>query len=142
MEIENYYGAHGDNIEKYQKYENQLTSIDGIKKIENMNFLEYIIENHLNSLTNNPLKFYFQIREEMGYYLLTDNGDNFSSHEFDEEEMSAISTYLEGSSVGINFENNLNLVYLELGELTEDINMSFVTKKYIDALTYINDMIE
>ena len=142
MEIENYYGAHGDNIEKYQKYEEQLANVDNIKKVENVAFLEYIIEDSENSLSKGNLKFYFQIREDMGYYLLTDNGDNFSNHEFDDEDKSAISTYLEGSSVGINFEDNLNLVYLELGELNEDINISFVTKKYIDALTYINDIIE
>jgi hypothetical protein len=142
MEIENYYGAHGDNIVKYQKYESQLANIENIKKVENVAFLEYIIEDSENSLTNTPLKFYFQIREDLGYFLLTDNGDNFSNHKFDDEDMSAISTYLDGSSVGINFENTLNLVYLEIGELTEDINISFVTKKYIDALTYINDIIE
>lgn len=142
MEIESYYGAHGSNIEKYKKYEEQLGNTENIKKIENMAFLEYVVEGSENSISSNNLKFYFQIREDLGYFLLTDNGDNFSGYKFDKEDQDAISNYLAGSSVGVNFDNNLNLVYLELGELHEDINISFVTKKYIDALTYINDMIE
>lgn len=142
MDIQNYFGAHSDNIEKYQEYEEELSSIEDIEKVESMAFLEYKIRNTTNSLTNQDLKFYFQIREDMGYYLLTDNGDNFKNHVFDDEEQESIANYLDGSSVGINFDNNINLVYLELGKIDEDINISFMTKKYIDALTYINDMIE
>lgn len=142
MEIGNYFGAHGENIEKYHKYEEQLSAIDGIKKIENVAFLEYVVLDTTNSISNENLKFYFQIREDMGYFLLTDNGHNFSGHKFDIEDQEAILHYLDGSSVGVNFDKDLNLVYLELGNIDENINMPFVTKKYIDALTYINDMIE
>ena len=75
-------------------------------------------------------------------YLFTDNGDNFKGFEFSKEHKDSILNYLDGNSVGINFEHNLNLVYLELGTLTDDMHVDFLAKKYIDAITYINDIIE
>ena len=60
-------------------------------------------------------------------------------HQFQQKNI--ILDYLDGSSVGINFENKLNLVYLELGTLIDDMHVTFLAKKYIDALTYINGLI-
>ena len=39
MEYESYFGAHGDNIEVYQKYESELADIPEIEKIENSAFV-------------------------------------------------------------------------------------------------------
>ena len=141
MEYESYFGAHGDNIEVYQKYENELADIPEIEKVENLSFLQYTITDTVNNISKTSLKFYFQILEDADMYLLTDNGDNFKDYDFTDDQKRLILDYLDGSSVGINFENKLNLVYLELGTLTDDMHVTFLAKKYIDALTYINGII-
>lgn len=142
MEIESYFGAHGENIKAYQEYEKELKELPELDKVDNIAFLEYQIVDTKNSISKAPLKFYFQIVEASNYYLLTDNGDNYGNYKFTIEQQESIENYLDGSSVGINFENNLNLVYLELGNLEEDFNISFLAKKYVDAITYINSIIE
>lgn len=142
MVFESYYGAHNENVEIYKYYEKELSEISDIEKVESVSYIEYRVLNDISVVSNNPIRFYFQIREELGYYLLTDNGDNYGGYTFSDDEKESIETYLSGSGVGINFENDLNLVYLKLGTLDEDFNISFLAKKYIDAITYINSILE
>lgn len=129
-------------IEQYNNYKNILNEMEELEKndFENDTSTLYTLKNILRPKTKVALQFYFNLKLESNLFYFSDNGTNFANISINDETKHLINDYLEGSQVCINYENNL--IYLKLGTTDELFNINFLCKQFIDALSYINNLLK
>lgn len=129
-------------IEQYNNYKNVLNEMEELEKndFENDASILYTLKNVVRPKTKVALQFYFNLKLESNLFYFSDNGTNFANIIINDETKHLINDYLEGSQVCINYENNL--IYLKLGTTDELFNINFLCKQFIDALSYINNLLK
>lgn len=129
-------------IEQYNNYKNVLNEMEELEKndFENDTSTLYTLKNVVRPKTKVALQFYFNLKLESNLFYFSDNGTNFANIIINDETKHLINDYLEGSQVCINYENNL--IYLKLGTTDELFNINFLCKQFIDALSYINNLLK
>ncbi len=129
-------------IQQYNNYKNILNEMEELEKndFENDTSILYTLKNVVRPKTKVALQFYFNLKLESNLFYFSDNGTNFANIIINDETKHLINDYLEGSQVCINYENNL--IYLKLGTTDELFNINFLCKQFIDALSYINNLLK